>query len=192
MEWIPPFFLEFKYVFFFIGMIIFGETVLIPALYGTIFGFFDLWLILGIALFATLLSDSVWYAVGRLWGKERIYSSRLFRNRQRTFEQIERTFNKQSLKILFLSKFVYGTRIAVQLLAGIYRVRFGSYLAVNALGTASLLVVFTAITYLVKESANAVELFTRRFEIAILIFTVAVAALHLISRYVIQRIWFRQ
>lgn len=192
MEWIPSFFIEFKYAFFFIGMIIAGETVLIPALYGTIFGFFDLRLILGISLSATLISDGMWYAIGRRWGKERIYSSRLFQNRQTKLKKIENIFNKQSLKILFLSKFMYGTRVAAQLLAGIYRIRFGRYFIVNMLGTTSLLVVFTAITYFVKESAEAIEVFTRRLEISILLFVIAVVVLHIISKQVIQRIWFRQ
>ena len=122
----------YPYLFIFVGMLVAGEVVLLPAIYLAATGRLDLAAVISLAILATVLSDLFWYGLGR-----KFPASALDRipghHSNNAVRGLERLFNRKGVQILFLSKFVYGTRTAAQVLAGVHDMRFRTYVIVNFL-----------------------------------------------------------
>lgn len=178
------------YFFLFIGFFFFGESVFLPALYLALFGPLNVSIIVTLMITAALLSDVIWYTLGRFIPRERL--RKMIGQRLSTaMDSVEEVFQDNRLKILFVSKFVYGTRTVVQILSGAFRTRFISYFLVNIIGTVALI---GGIVGIALATHTTVETFTRsvdHIKMTFLVFVLAVVALHiLIKRYLAPR-WFR-
>ena len=99
-------------LFIFVGMIVAGEVVLLPGhISWRHTGHLDVAAVISVAVLATVLSDLAWYGLGRKFpatALERIPG----RGSNRVVRGLERLFSQKGIQILFLSKFVYGTRNA--------------------------------------------------------------------------------
>ena len=109
-------FAAYPYLMLFIGLLLVGEMVLLPALYLAATGRLDALLVIAVAIFAGMLSDFLWYLLGRWYPARAVkkISRRLPAERLDRFEQL---FARNGAALLFVSKFVYGTRIVAQVLA---------------------------------------------------------------------------
>ncbi len=125
------------YIIVFVGLLLGGETVLLPALYFAVIGVLNGGYVMGIMILATVISDAFWYALGRgvlptairkMVKQERLERAGVF----------SRIGTGKELIILFYSKFIYGTRIAAQIFCGMRRVNFSLYLGVNTLAVIAL------------------------------------------------------
>ena len=90
------------------------------------------WIALPICLSAILGGDTVLYWVGHHWG-ERILEWRVVRQvltRERE-ERFKAAYRRHGVKIVFAARHVAGVRAAAFLTAGISRVPFGQFLAVD-------------------------------------------------------------
>lgn len=128
----------------FAGLFVGGEVFLIPALFAAIFGSLSLGVVFFIALLAGVLSDLIWYIVGRRYIDpfiRRFGSDRFIKQSAR----VELVLRPHVFRILFISKFIYGTRVVVQILSGRSKVSTPAYVVVNFLGTASYLAVLIAL-----------------------------------------------
>lgn len=177
-------------LFIFFGMLFAGEVVLLPAVFLAVTGRLDLAAVLSVAILATVLSDLAWYGLGRLFpaaALERIPG----RQSNRVVCGMERLFSRKGAQILFLSKFVYGTRTMVQVLAGVHDMAFRTYMVVNFLGVIALLSALVAIAYSVVGSTRQLGDFVADLEIAFFLFVViAVSANFMVSR-VLRKKWSR-
>ncbi len=178
------------YFFLFIGFFFFGESVFLPALYLALFGPLNVSIIVGLMISGALLSDVIWYVLGRFIPRERLRTM-IGQRLSKGMNSIEEVFQDNRFKILFVSKFVYGTRTAVQILSGAFRTRFTTYFLVNIIGTTALIGGIVAIAL---AAHSTVETFTQsvgRIKTTFFVFVVAVVGLHiLIKRYLAPR-WFR-
>ena len=144
------------YVFIFIGLFIGGESVLLPALYLGVIEKLNIWYVIGLMLVATALSDTVWYFVGRGLTKGFSYIS-INPKVQSHIDRLSTVFKERSLHILFFSKFIYGTRIAAQVLCGMYKIHFWRYFMVNFAGIIALAALYTGITYTLNTAISATD-----------------------------------
>ncbi len=181
-----------SYLFLFLGMLVGGESVLIPAVYLAISGKLAYAPLFFFAALATIVSDSVWYVVGRRLSFERLKRSRFTAKHAVAVTRVETLMAKHGLKLLFFSKFVYGTRIALQLLSGMKRVSFVRYVLVNTAGVLGYLVVTLLLALLIDASAGALGQTIRHIEIAsfFILFIVLVLA-HLWLHRTIKHRWFQ-
>jgi membrane protein DedA with SNARE-associated domain len=149
----------------FLGIIFLGGLVLIPAMYLSITGSISLTFLLLINIIAAATADSFWYAVGKVAKKEKLYTYRFIKKRITEAERFSAFFTKHGVLLVFLTKFIYGTRIASHVLAGMHKIRFYKFLGATAAGTG----VWFGIFYLllrsidtglsaVKEAATRVQL----------------------------------
>jgi membrane protein DedA with SNARE-associated domain len=93
------------------------------------------WLTLPVCVVGVLSGDVVLYWVGRHWG-ERVLAWRIVRfvlSRERE-EALKAAYRRHGVKIVFTARHVMGLRAAAFLTAGIARVPFGRFLAVDAAG----------------------------------------------------------
>ena len=152
LENIWAYFLDNTYIVLFVGMLFGGETFLLPAVYLSIIDAVDIGAVVIIAAISTVISDTFWYFVGKYVPIDRILSWRLFKKKEAFIRKMLLTFEKHSLRIVFLSKFVYGTRTTAQILAGTVRAPFIPYLLTNCLGVFVYLGVIAVVGYATKES----------------------------------------
>jgi len=95
---------------------------------------FSLDALVALAIAATLAADVLWYFFGSMipWG--RLMHLPFLKRRSTLIERLTEAFRVRGLTVVFLSKFIYGTRIIAQVIAGAHRLPFWRYLAVNTAG----------------------------------------------------------
>lgn len=176
------------YIFLFIGLLFVGETVLLPAIYFTLSGKLHLPYVIAIALVATLLSDVFWYYIGahiKNRFARKIVSGRL----QKNIEKLSGVFARRGETVLFISKFVYGTRTATQILAGLQPMRFRKYISINFLGIFSLLMFLVALAYSIDATVENIRVIMDGVKIAFLIFIIILALIYFSLGTYFKKIW---
>ena len=172
------------YVIFFIGMFFLGETVLLPAIYLSLVGQMSIVAVVILSTIANLLSDLAWYFAARLLPIDNIKKWKRVERHQETFTKLGLLLNRHEYYILFASKFVYGTRILVQIICGTRRTPLGKYFIVNLAGT----ILYLAFLY---TAAFGVNKLSTNFYAEVLIFIGLVAAMNLIIRWITEKRWFQ-
>src|SRR3989344_3115421 len=96
---------NYPYLFLFLGMLVGGETFLLPAAYLAAKGTLTFPLVIFFAGLATLVSDTAWYIIGRFFPLNKILSWKMFFKKREISLKIFSVFKKHSQKLLFISKF---------------------------------------------------------------------------------------
>ncbi len=113
----------------FLGILVIGSPVLLPAIFLAMQGELDPWRLALVAATVMWLSDSAWYCAGRLVSLERL---RRFALLARGIERLEAACESSSAaRLLFLSRFLYGSKIAANVWCGIVRLRYRDVVLVN-------------------------------------------------------------
>ncbi|MBI2023568.1 VTT domain-containing protein [Candidatus Giovannonibacteria bacterium] len=185
--------LAYKYTAIFIGLLTGGETVLLPALYIAVTnGALDIKLVVAINILATVISDSFWYILGRWINKETILSSRFFSKKLSGARDFSEFFERHSLYAVFISKFIYGTRMITQVLAGMHKTSFIKYMAVDIMGILSLTGVFLILIEFLQVSIGMMLKLTYGTEIIFGIFVIIVLILLSLFKRIIKKKWLQQ
>lgn len=177
----------YPYIAIFLGMLLAGEVILLPAIFLATMGRLDLSSVILASVVATLLSDILWYSLGRRFPAATLkhLSGRVG---QPYLDGLAQAFRRGGGRILFMSKFVYGTRTIVQVLSGVHGMVWGSYLLVNTAGVLTVTAVLTVISYSVTRTAYQLDEVVQHMEVAFLLFaTMTVAGFFLFSRKMKQR-----
>lgn len=140
------------YTALFIGLLLGGETALLPAMYLGISGVINLDAVIGISIVATAISDTFWYYLGRTTSAEKISSIIIFKKYAGKITTLSNSFKSSGLAILFFSKFVYGTRTVAQILCGVHSLNFAKYFFTNISGILALNIFFLALGITVEKS----------------------------------------
>lgn len=177
------------YSVLFIGLLIGGEAVLLPAIYLALEGKLDLLLVIGIALAATTLSDTFWYGLGRTLPLSAWSTNGRFSRFGRTLAAISALFSRRALMTLFLSKFVYGTRTAVQILSGAHRISFLPYFFVNLSGILLLNAVFVILGATAKNFFDVFADSPWRIWVSFGVFVALALAIHMLFKKLIWKKW---
>ncbi|MCR4330867.1 MAG: VTT domain-containing protein [Patescibacteria group bacterium] len=195
-----------KYVPVFIGLLLGGETVLVPAVYLSAVGILNPFLVFTLALAATLISDSLWYLFGKLMYQTRKllpgeqlntkrlkqrFIHRVYARVTPKIELLSAAFVKNPIKILVISKFIYGTRTAIQVLSGIYRIPYRRYLTGDLTGSILLIIFTFALGFGVQKVFNATVLDVRNILLSFSVFVVLFLILIYGAKKIIEKSWFQ-
>lgn len=121
------------YIILFFGTFFAGDSFIFPGVYLGLKGTISLLWFFIIVITATLLSDALWYLLGRFVSLKKIRTLPFLKNKQKIIDKIIISFEKHDAKILLLSKFIYGTRIITQIFFGSVKYSFSKYLLLNFL-----------------------------------------------------------
>jgi membrane protein DedA with SNARE-associated domain len=179
----------YKYSLLFVGMFLLGETVLLPALYLTQEGHLNLFMVIVVSALATIVSDFVWYVVAYKAPLHKVGTWHRVKKHQALFEKLSALFDAHAYRVLFVSKFVYGTRILVQLLCGMKKMPFVNYLIINTLGTLLYIALLYCVAYFVGGLIAPHVI--GGIKAAIIIFIILVVLVNLFIRYLAEKIWFQ-
>lgn len=176
------------YLFLFFGLLFAGETVLLPASYLAVTGRLALGAVVLIAIASTLLSDLVWYALGR-WFPQTALQRLPSPGVSAVVDGLARLFERRGPTVVFLSKFVYGTRLAAQILAGVHDMPLRRYLVANALGVTTITLVLVGIAWSVAGAARLNPDAEHATTIAFIVFVaIAVLGFFIAARFA-RRAW---
>ncbi len=145
-----------------IGFFFARESVFIPALYLVFAGKLELSLLIPLMIIMNTISDAVLYAIGRFVSEERlrkIFGARIFTY----IDEGGELFAANSMKTIFISRFVYGTRTAAQVLSGLFCIPFHRYLLVN---TAAITLFILALAGIIASVRISIDIFASGIKIA--------------------------
>lgn len=179
------------YIFLFAGMLLAGESILLPAIYFTFTGKLSLPYVISVSILATVLSDIFWYFVG-LHAKERFFERMIEGRVKSAVSKLSGAFARRGALLLFLSKFVYGIRVAAQVLAGAEKMPFQKYILVNICGVSTLIGAIALVAYSVRGSLGALGDIVHKAEVAFLAFFVLVVLIHVAVGAYLKKKWFQR
>lgn len=118
-----------------IGMATISEIVLLPGVYIGWLSGISLTSIFIFAVCVAAASDTLWYCIGRFFPKQRLMKYHLIRREKQRAQVLQEMYEKHKLRMTFYSKFMYGTQVFFQVMAGANRIPFLKYLGVSMLAT---------------------------------------------------------
>lgn len=186
LEWLAGY----PYLVLFVGMLLAGEVVLLPALYLATTGRLDPMLVIAVALLATMLSDLAWFLLGR-WSPSGAVERLRRRYTGRLIDRLQDMFSRNGPRLLFVSKFVYGTRIAAQVIAGALDMPLRTWFAVNLAGVLVVTLALSGLAWGVVGSAQRLEELVGYIEVAFLLFLLLALAAYLLIGSTMRKRWFR-
>ena len=169
-------------------MLFVGELVLLPAIYLAVTARLELAYVISLAITATMLSDFALYFLGRRFPAKAL--QRLpGRGTNKLVNGLDRLFTQRGARVLFLSKFVYGTRAVAQILAGVHDMPLRVYLIANTLGVATLTLVLSGIAWSVVGTARRYGDVVHNMEIAFVAFALVAATGYISAAMIARRRW---
>jgi membrane protein DedA with SNARE-associated domain len=178
------------YLIVFIGMLFAGESVLLPAMHYALLGKLEPAFVIAVALASMMLSDVVWYYIGGHI-KQRYMKRMVSGKAKASIERLSGVFSRRGPLVLYLSKFVYGTRIAAQILAGAEGMKFRTYIGINFLGVSTLIAALYILSYFIQASVSGLQGVVHIAEISFLALVVVIVGLHIGIGSYIKKKWFQ-
>ncbi|RFF31209.1 DedA family protein [Wenzhouxiangella sediminis] len=180
----------YPYLMLFVGLLLAGEVVLLPALYLATTGRLDPVAVILVAVVATMLSDLAWFMIGR-WSPSGAVEKMRQRHSSRVVNRLQGLFSRNGPRLLFLSKFVYGTRIAAQVLAGALNMPFRTWVMVNFAAVVTITLAMAGLAWGVVGTAQHLEQLVEHIEVAFLLFLLLAIAAYLLVGTMMRKRWFR-
>lgn len=181
---LPAWTSKYFFVALFVGMITAGEITLIPGVYLGYISNLSLLSILGVALLGSVVSDSFWYCMGRCFPKQRLLKYKFIRKETKRAQRLRPLYDKHKLRMLFCSKFLFGTAVFFQILAGMNHVPYRHYILATSSATVTWFVIATVFGVIIGTSIGVLKDVVTG---AGIVATIAVAAI-LVSYLVVH--WF--
>lgn len=176
------------YLFVFVGMLFVGELVLLPAIYLSITGRLELAYVIAVAIAATVIKDFALYYAGRKFPAS-VLQRLPGRGTNKMVNGLDKLFDRRGPEVVFLSKFVYGTRAMAQILAGVHDMPLRVYLVANTLGVAALTLVLSAIAWSVAGTARRYGDVVHSAELAFVAFVLVAGTAYFSAAFVARRRW---
>jgi phosphatidylglycerol lysyltransferase len=124
--------IRYGYLVLFVGVAIEGDAFLLAAAFLAHRGYMHLGWVIAVAAFATLAADQVYYQLARSRGRE-AFARRAAADPR--FERVRRWIERRGTLLLFLSRFMYGFRIAIPVSCGAIGMPASRFTAVNLAGS---------------------------------------------------------
>ncbi len=174
------------YGFLFLGTLLEGELVLLAAGFLAYLGLMNFWLALIVGFCGAIAGDNLWFWMGRKSGQQFIEKfGRYFFLTARRLKKARIYFENHGSKTIFISRFIFGTRISSAVLAGALGMDWKNFAKSNLVGAVVWTIVTLAIGYLFGHSFEFLLKIFRRAEIALLILAGA-AIIILIFRFLMN------
>lgn len=171
----------------FVGAFFFGESVIITAAYLTAQLHWSVALVVLAAFLGTVVSDTIWFFVGRLLERRLSRTERFGRQRERIASLLKTlTGTRPALALLFI-KFLYGSRIAMIFYLAARQVSLPAFLFFNAIGTLIWLAVIFPLGYIASEGIGQTQSAVRTIEIAAVVLVASAILFRLLSIWLTKR-----
>src|SRR5919199_3980337 len=162
-----------------------GETILLAAGLLVQRGHLDLGYTIAFGIAGAVVGDQIGYWVGRGGGRPFVlrWGRYVFITPER-LGRAEAFFERHGGKAVFLARFFSGLRVFGALVAGMSRMRWGTFLIYNALGGAVWATAVVLAGYLLGSSIGLVERWLGRATLVLAVVVALAVALYLAYRWV--------
>ena len=139
----------------FIGIIIPGSVILFFAGFLTKLGFFNLWIVVFLAVLGAILGDTTGYLTGKYFGKKILSRfGKYFLIKKELSEKTCQVVHAHTGKSLIIGRFNPLTRCIAPFILGIHKVSFAKFMFFNILGGVLWGSFFVLFGYLFGQSYN--------------------------------------
>ena len=138
-------------------------------------GYFNFGYILIAAIAGNILGDNVGYYIARRYGASilsRIGFGKVLTSPR--YKMIERAIKKRPGLIIFLSRFEVFTNLAVNIIAGMSKVRYRKYLLYESLGEICQVTLYSTIGYVFANRWQSVNSLVGKIMFALVILTILI------------------
>ena len=143
-----------------------GETVLIAGAVYAGAGHLNIAAVVGIAIVAAVVGDSIGYAIGRFGGRRLVLRfGRYVLLTPNRLDAAHRWFSRHGGKVVTVARFVEGLRQANGIIAGTIEMPWRRFLAFNALGAVLWVGVWAGLGYLAGDHVAAVYSWLHRYQL---------------------------
>lgn len=190
---IVAYLVQWGYLGIFAGVILGGEILLLAAGFFASIGIFKLYYVIPLAVFGTILGDTIWYIMGRTGRKIKYLNGTLEKKvGVEKIKKFEDKLKRHTVKTILLIRLVYGFRAIVLIMAGITKINFFKYLLLNIIGTFIWASIFTFLGYFFGQSIIFVQSLVQNIiifiTIVVALFIVIMAIIILIKRSVAKKV----
>ena len=143
---------NYGYLMVFVGAGFIGESIILAAVFLSLFGFFKFYDLVIVTLCGVFFADTLWYVVGFksrhfISGRrQKIFSVRF----NRRIDFLKEKFHDDYAKLLVGSKFAYGLGIPILFVAGYVRLPYKKFFKYNFLANFLWLMVVLVIAQVVR------------------------------------------
>jgi len=177
--------LGYKYVLVFFGLVLSGDIFLVGTIYSARFGFVELSTLFPVAIAASIVSDAVWYLLGRFLRRDRLEKLPMLRSKPALVAKLAALFERKGALLVFACKFLYGTRVITQVLCGVHKMKYKKYFFVNVAGSLIWISFLMALVTAVNASVGTLKSTVTKVEISLTI----IIALFLAIRFITKRLF---
>lgn len=161
-----------------------GESTLVPILYATALGYIDIKVVAILYLFSTVASDGLWYTLGRFLPASKVFAIPLLEKRLSLFESVGIVVDSHPAKIVFFSKFVFGTRLITQVLCGMRSIPFLRFMWASLLGASVWLTLLYTLLQVIDYSLSSLKGTVLYLQLLLLLFfSVGALVVYVVSVY---------
>jgi membrane protein DedA with SNARE-associated domain len=179
------FIIKFGYPALFLGALLEGESVLIAAGFLAKGGYLNLYLVMLVALLGTYTADVSIYFLGRKKGEGVI--SRLSLAKA-YYPKVKALFEKYGIWAIFITRYLYGLRLASAGFMGLIKMRKGQYLPFNFLSCAIWSILVGGLGYLFGASLEVLIGQVKQYERVVVVFIIFAG----VSMWLARRIWIKK
>ena len=150
-------------------------------------------LVLVVAAIASLVSDVIWYWIGRVGGGRVLrFLCRISLEPDSCVRRTEEAFSRRGARSLLIAKFVPGYSTAAPPLAGIVRMRFASFVVFTGAGGLIWAGVFVGLGWLFSHQLELVASYAMRLGRGLVALLVAALAAHIAWKYIARQRFLRR
>jgi membrane protein DedA with SNARE-associated domain len=155
-------------------------------------GDIDLTLAILVSVFASLLSDIIWYELGRVKGSKVMqFLCKISLEPDSCVRQTEQLFARYGARGLLIAKFVPGFNTAAPPMAGVFHMRRGRFLLFDTIGAFIWVCVFVALGWIFGNQIEHVLEVVSSFGTGFVVFLAVALAAWIGAKYVQRRRFLR-
>jgi membrane protein DedA with SNARE-associated domain len=160
------------YIVFFIGIFLEGEFILLSAVIAAHQGILNIWLVIPIAIFATISSDIVYFNLGKHKAEKWLSKSKFASK----FETVNQRLRNHRTKMLLSYRFLYGIRMITPFVLGTQKLEFTKFLKYSIISTVIWCLILVGLGYafgeLIINNLKHIEKIEYYFIISLLVIAV--------------------
>ena len=156
-------------------------------------GHLNLSLVAALPILAALMSDALWYQLGRRRGVKVLqFLCRISLEPDSCVRRTEDVFARHGARSLLVAKFVPGLNTAAPPLAGVFRMRLGRFLFFDALGVMVWVGAFVGLGYVFSDQLERVADHALRLGTGLLVLLLGALASYIGWKYLRRRQFMRE
>ncbi|MAL60180.1 MAG: hypothetical protein CMC14_09040 [Flavobacteriaceae bacterium] len=168
------------YVCFFFGIFIEGELVFLSAVIAASHDYLNIWLVIGVAIVATVSSDLIYFNLGKN-RTEKLINKPKWKTK---IELVNKKLEKHRTLFLISYRFLYGLRIATPLVLGTQNIKQLTFLKYSIISTLIWATLFTLLGLAFGELIINYLMRFQRIEFYIIGSLLLIAVVFLIFRFI--------